>query len=150
MYLTVLYAEVSESLVSFSHTVSVFFLFESSTFTFAGGDDFVSQFFCHATTVSFTAVTDQPLHAERNFSVCTNFGRDLESSTTNSTAAYFYSRRNIAEGFFPYFIPIFTGCFRNTVQSSIEQGESCILFTFPHQVVDEPCHHQIVIPGIRC
>src|ERR1700761_4764412 len=77
-----LYLEVSKSLVGFSHTVRIFFLLERSTFTLACRNDLIRQLLSHATTVSFPAITDQPLHAQRDLSVRTNFRRDLEGCTT--------------------------------------------------------------------
>lgn len=59
-----LYFEVSESLIGFSHTVCIFFLFESTTFAFGSSYYFISQFLCHATAISFAAVADEPFNAQ--------------------------------------------------------------------------------------
>src|SRR5687768_15888579 len=116
-----------ESLVGFSHSVGIFFLFERSTFTFACCYDLTSELFGHASTVSVPAVADQPLDAEGNFAVWTNFRWDLESCTTDTAASYFHSGRNVRQGPLPDVISVFTSLLSNTIHCIIENVESGIL-----------------------
>src|SRR5690606_24250461 len=115
-----LYFKVSEGFVSFSHTVGIFFLFESTTFTFTCCDNFVSKFICDSFTVAFAAIANQPFHAQGNLAIWAYFCRDLERSPSDTTAAHLYRWSNICQCFFPYFVPIFIGHRRNLIQSGIE------------------------------
>src|SRR4051812_25904021 len=86
-----LYAEVSECFVGFSHTVGVFLLLEGCTFTLRGCHDLVSKLVGNGLTVALAAVADEPLHCEADLTIGTYFCRDLEGSTTDTTATYFYA-----------------------------------------------------------
>src|SRR5690606_37256659 len=103
--------EMSKCLISIGHTVCIFFLLESSSFTLTCSHNFISQFLCHAASVSFTAVTNQPFDTERHLTIRPDFRRNLEGGSTNTTAFYFHSWSYISQRFFPYFISFLTGNF---------------------------------------
>src|ERR1044072_1296011 len=143
-----LYPEVGECLVRFSHTVSIFFLLESSTFTFARSYDLVSQFLSHALTIPFTSVTYQPFDAQRYFPVRTYLRRDLEGSTTDTAASNFYSRGNIIQCFSPYLVTVFAGHLAYLIYSVIEYFVGYALLSLLHYVIHEAGHQLVVEPGI--
>ena len=66
--------------VSFSHTMGIFFLFESSTFLFVGSHNFSRKFFSHAVSASLAGVKDHIFYRDRSFTGRINFSRHLESS----------------------------------------------------------------------
>src|ERR1700689_684237 len=98
-----------KSLVRFRHAMRIFLLLESPAFTLARCDDLAGQFLSHAATIPFAAEADQPLHAQGDLPVRTNFGRDLESSATDPAAAYFYGRSDVGESPFPNIVSFFIG-----------------------------------------
>src|SRR5688572_27416412 len=116
--------EVGKGLIGFCHTMGIFFFLICTTFTFAGGNDLIRQFLCHTATVPITAVADQPFHTQRYLSIGTHLSRDLESSTTNSAAAYFNGGCYIAQCLFPYIVAVLAGSFGYTLKRSIEYIES--------------------------
>ena len=87
--------------VSFSHTMGIFFLFESSTFLFVGSHNFSRKFFSHAVSASLAGVKDHIFYRDRSFTGRINFSRHLESSTTDTAALYFYLRSNILQCLLP-------------------------------------------------
>src|SRR5580693_4300098 len=110
-------------LIGFCHTVCVFFLFESPTFTFTCCQDFTSQFVSHAFPVSFPAITDQPFDAKGNLTVGTYFCRNLKSGAPDTTAPDFNCRSNIIQSPSPDFVPVFIGLFGNAVDGVVKQPE---------------------------
>src|SRR5258706_13027679 len=74
-----LHPEMGKSFIGFSHTVCVFFFLESCAFAFAGSYYFPGQFICHAASVPFATITNQPFYAQRYLPVWSDFGRYLES-----------------------------------------------------------------------
>src|SRR5688572_23391390 len=130
--------------------MGIFFLFKRCAFTFACCNYLTSQLISHAATVSVTAVADKPLHAKRNLPVRTNFGRYLESSTTNTTATYFNGRSNIHQCPFPYIISVFIRLLGYFIQGIIKYIKSPAFFPFPHEVVDKTCNQFVIELRIWC
>ncbi len=56
--------EMRERFVRLSHTVCIFFLFESTTFTLCRSYDLVRQFISDGLTITLARVTDEPFHAQ--------------------------------------------------------------------------------------
>src|SRR5450631_3607254 len=100
--------------------MGIFFLFESPTFSLAGGNDLSGQFFRHAAAIPLTAVTDQPFYAQRDLPIRTHFRGDLEGSSTDTTAAYFYSRGDIGQGPFPDIVPLFVGLLADPIHGIVK------------------------------
>ena len=139
--------------VSFSHTMGIFFLFESSTFLFVGSHNFSRKFFSHAVSASLAGVKDHIFYRNRSFTGRINFSRHLESSTTDTTALYFYLRSNILQCLLPdlqsRFLFFFCNFFLNDIQCVIKDLERNSLFTVHHQVINKPRHQYIVEFWIR-
>src|SRR5678816_2086756 len=100
--------------------MGIFFLFECCTFSLACCNDLVRKLFRHASTVSFTAETNQPFHTQGNLTIGTNFRRDLESSATNTTTSHFNCWSNVRQCFFPNLVSVFTGLFADPVYCIVE------------------------------
>src|ERR1700712_4265806 len=104
-------SEMCKSLIGFSHSVGIFFFLESTTFTFAGCQNFAGKFVCHALTVSFPAKTDQPFNTQGNLTIRTNFCRNLKSCTSDTAASYFNSRGYVVQRPSPDFISVVVALF---------------------------------------
>src|SRR5690606_26276556 len=142
--------EVRKCFVRFGHTVCIFFLFESATFTFSCSYYLVRQLVCNGFTVALAAVTDQPFHAQRYFTVRTYFCRNLEGSTTYTAAAYFYSRGYINQCAFPYFVAIFTCHLGHFIYSIVKCLQHNTFVATPHQAVNKACYLFVVEFWIWC
>ena len=141
---------MGEGLVGFSHTVGIFLLLHGTAFALGSCDDLVGQLVGNGLAVALAGETDQPLHGEGDLTVGTNFGRDLEGGATDTAAAYFYARRYIGEGAFPYFVTIFGSHGAYLVDSIVESGEYHALVTADHQAVYETGNLLIVKTRVWC
>src|SRR5450432_883508 len=140
---------MGKCLVGFCHSVCVFFLLKCSAFALTSGKNFARQLIGHAFTISFPAVADQPLDTQRNFAVGTNFCRNLKSSTPDTAASYFHCRSDVIQSPSPDFISVIIALFGNAVDGIVEQSESGILFTLPHQVVYKTRNQDVIVFCIR-
>ncbi|MNH94635.1 hypothetical protein D3C73_472580 [compost metagenome] len=131
-------AVVRESFVGFSHTVHVFTLLNSSTFTFSSIQQFASQTQSHRLLATLTGEVYQPAHCQSVTTGRTNLDRNLVSSTTNAARLHFDQRSDGVECFFEEFQGIgasLTGRngFQGTINDTLGNG---FLAAF-HNVVHE-------------
>src|SRR5579862_1728437 len=140
---------MSKSFIGFSHTMCIFFLFESPTLSLACGNDFIGELVGHTSAVSFPAVFDQPLHTQGYFSIMSDFGRNLESCATNTTATDLHAWRNVTQCSFPYIIPIFTSLLGHFIYRGIKDIECTVLFSLPHNIIYKTRNLDVVIFCIR-
>ena len=138
-----------ESFVSFSHTVRIFFLFESCAFTFAAAT--ISLTSLSAIVLPFLSRLYLISHFmfNRNFlSVRTSVGiwkvappiLRLRTSTEGVTLPNAFSKLH---NHHPRY-------FAHLVNCVVENDDSCTFLALPHNVVYKTCYQFIVETGIRC
>src|SRR5450830_68868 len=130
-------AVVRESFVSFSHTVHVFTLLNSSTFTFSSVQQFASQTQSHRLLATLTGEVYQPAHCQGVTTGRTNFDRNLVSSTAYTARLHFDQRSDGVECFLEEFQGVSVFALFNFFQSTINDTFGHGFFAAFHHVVHE-------------
>src|SRR5690606_41942613 len=92
-------AVVRESLVGFSHTVTVFTRLDRSTFAFSSIQQLTSQTQSHGLLATLARVVHQPAHGQSITTGRTNFDRNLVGSTAYTAGLDFDQRSDGVESF---------------------------------------------------
>ena len=130
-------AVVRESFVSFGHTVHVFTLLNSSTFTFGSVQQFASQTQSHRLLAALAGEVYQPAHCQGVTTGRANFDRNLVSSTAYTARLHFDQRSDGVESFLEEFQGIAVLAFFNLFQRAINDTLGNGFLAAFHHVVHE-------------
>lgn len=92
-----------ERAVSFSHTMHIFFALERTTLFVISIHNFRRKFLCHGFTTALTSEIYHIFHRNRLLAIRTDFSRNLECCTTDSTRLNLYLRSDFIKSRLPDF-----------------------------------------------
>ena len=81
----------------------IFLTLEGTTLIVVCVHNLGSELVSHRLTATLACITDKVLHRDALLAVRTDFGRNLESSTTDTTALHLHLRSDVVESLLPYF-----------------------------------------------
>lgn len=141
-----------ERAVSFSHTMHIFFALERTTLFVISIHNFRRKFLCHGFTTALTSEIYHIFHRNRLLAIRTDFSRNLECCTTDSTRLNLYLRSDFIKSRLPdfksRFLRIFI-LFTYDFKSSIEYLIRSILLAVIHKMIYKLGHFLVSKNGIR-
>jgi len=138
-----------ESLVGLCHTVDILLALESGALFLVGSLDFSSQFQSHSLFAAFAREADKVLHSDRLFALGADFGRHLESGTTDTAALHLDRRSDVGQSLLPHLKAVLFRTVGHNVDSLIENLVGDSLLAAHHQVVDELRYQHVIVFRIR-
>ena len=122
---------------------------EGGTLFLVSGLDFGGQLEGHGLLTALAREADEVLHTDALLTLGADFGRDLESGTTDALAAHLDAGRDIGQSLLPHLEAVLFGTVAHHVDCIVEDAVGDGLLATHHQVVDKLGNEDIVVFGIR-
>ena len=140
---------MSKSFVSFRHTVSIFFLSNSTALIVGSVHEFACQSLRHGLFPTEPGVLDYPPQCQSLPSIGPHFHRHLVSSATNTAGLNFYNWHNIVHCLFQQFHSFGPSSLLTRLERAIHNGLSGTAFAIEHESVDELGNQFATVDRIR-
>ena len=141
-------SEVRESLVCFSHLVSILTLLSCCTAAVDSIKNFVCKAFLHCSLAAETGILCKPAQTESFTSFGANLDRNLICCTTDTASLNLEQRHNVFHCCFKNLKRFFAGLLTDNFKSTVNDFLCNTLLTVEHDVVDKTCYNLRIVNWI--
>src|ERR1700730_15447099 len=148
--LTRLPAIVRESLVSFGHTMHVFFFLHGAAASIRSVNQLVSQFIDHGLARAFPRILQQPANSQRLPPERIYFHWNLVLRAAYTPRFYFQERLHVLDRLIKNLQRVVVGFLGDLLHRAIKCSLRRGFLAFPHHRADELIHQLAVINRVAC